>query len=120
MVMMYDEPFTGLDPISTGVIANLIRRLNEALGATSILVTHDVQEALELVPANAHPMDVMRTGCSVLGTVLPERDGHPAAEARADAEAAFRIQKSELAIRPRPHSPASNAFFQPWRGLGSP
>jgi len=34
------------------------------------------------VPANAHPMDVMRTGCSVLGTVLPERDGHPVAEAR--------------------------------------
>ncbi len=41
-----------------------------------------VQEALELVPANAHPMDVMRTGCSVLGNVLPERDGHPASEAR--------------------------------------
>ncbi|MDQ3057620.1 MAG: 2-methylcitrate synthase, partial [Pseudomonadota bacterium] len=41
-----------------------------------------VQEALELVPANAHPMDVMHTGCSVLGTVLPERDGHPASEAR--------------------------------------
>ncbi len=41
-----------------------------------------VSEALELVPANAHPMDVMRTGCSVLGNVLPERDGHPAPEAR--------------------------------------
>ena len=41
-----------------------------------------VAEALELVPANAHPMDALRTGCSVLGTVLPERDGHPAAEAR--------------------------------------
>src|SRR5690606_37574392 len=41
-----------------------------------------VSEALELVPANAHPMDVLRTGCSVLGTVLPEREGHPAAEAR--------------------------------------
>ena len=41
-----------------------------------------MQEALELVPANAHPMDVMRTGCSVLGTVLPEREGHPASEAR--------------------------------------
>jgi 2-methylcitrate synthase len=41
-----------------------------------------VQEALELIPANAHPMDVMRTGCSVLGTVLPEREGHPASEAR--------------------------------------
>jgi len=41
-----------------------------------------VQDALELVPANAHPMDVMRTGASVLGTVLPEREGHPVAEAR--------------------------------------
>ena len=41
-----------------------------------------VQEALELIPANAHPMDVMRTGCSVLGTVLPEKDGFPMHEAR--------------------------------------
>ena len=41
-----------------------------------------VTDALELIPANAHPMDVLRTGCSVLGTVLPEREGHPAAEAR--------------------------------------
>ena len=41
-----------------------------------------VQEALELVPANAHPMDVLRTGCSVLGAVLPEREEHPVAEAR--------------------------------------
>jgi 2-methylcitrate synthase len=41
-----------------------------------------VTDALELVPANAHPMDVLRTGCSVLGTVLPEREGHPVAEAR--------------------------------------
>ena len=49
MLMMYDEPFTGLDPISLGTIGNLIRRLNDALGATSIIVTHDVQEALEIV-----------------------------------------------------------------------
>jgi phospholipid/cholesterol/gamma-HCH transport system ATP-binding protein len=49
MLIMYDEPFTGLDPISLGVISNLIRKLNDALGATSIVVTHDVQEALELV-----------------------------------------------------------------------
>jgi phospholipid/cholesterol/gamma-HCH transport system ATP-binding protein len=48
-IIMYDEPFTGLDPISLGVISNLIRRFNDALGATSILVTHDVEEALELV-----------------------------------------------------------------------
>jgi phospholipid/cholesterol/gamma-HCH transport system ATP-binding protein len=48
MLIMYDEPFAGLDPISLGVIANLIRRLNDALGATSIVVTHDVQETLAI------------------------------------------------------------------------
>jgi len=49
MLIMYDEPFAGLDPISMGVIGQLIRRLNDALGATSIVVTHDVQEALLIV-----------------------------------------------------------------------
>src|SRR3954447_1931388 len=49
MLVMYDEPFTGLDPISVGIIGNLIRRLNDTLGATSIVVTHDVQETLRIV-----------------------------------------------------------------------
>ncbi|MBV8467321.1 MAG: ABC transporter ATP-binding protein [Burkholderiales bacterium] len=49
MLMMYDEPFAGLDPISLGVIGQLIRQLNDALGATSILVTHDVMESLAIV-----------------------------------------------------------------------
>ncbi|MHB9116944.1 MAG: ABC transporter ATP-binding protein [Burkholderiales bacterium] len=49
MLILYDEPFAGLDPISLSVIGNLIRRLNDALGATSILVTHDVQESLKIV-----------------------------------------------------------------------
>ncbi len=44
MVILYDEPFTGLDPISMGVIAKLIRELNQALGITSIVVSHDVAE----------------------------------------------------------------------------
>ncbi len=48
-LMLYDEPFTGLDPISFGVIARLVRSLNDALGATSIIVTHDVQETLPVV-----------------------------------------------------------------------
>jgi len=48
-LMMYDEPFAGLDPISVAVIANLIRRLNSALGATSIVVTHDVEESFNIV-----------------------------------------------------------------------
>jgi phospholipid/cholesterol/gamma-HCH transport system ATP-binding protein len=49
LLVMYDEPFTGLDPIALGVIANLVRKLNAALGSTSIVVTHDVEEALEVV-----------------------------------------------------------------------
>jgi phospholipid/cholesterol/gamma-HCH transport system ATP-binding protein len=46
---MYDEPFAGLDPISLNVIATLIRKLNDALGLTSIVVTYDVSESLKLV-----------------------------------------------------------------------
>jgi phospholipid/cholesterol/gamma-HCH transport system ATP-binding protein len=49
MLIMYDEPFTGLDPISLGVIGQLIRKLNDALGATSIMVTHDIHESLLIV-----------------------------------------------------------------------
>lgn len=48
-IIMYDEPFAGLDPISMGVICNLIRTLNDTLGATSIVVTHDVKEAFSFV-----------------------------------------------------------------------
>ena len=48
-LMMYDEPFAGLDPISLSVIGQLIRKLNDALGATSIIVTHDIQESLKIV-----------------------------------------------------------------------
>jgi phospholipid/cholesterol/gamma-HCH transport system ATP-binding protein len=49
MVVMYDEPFAGLDPISLGVVGQLIRRLNDALSITSVLVTHDVYESLKIV-----------------------------------------------------------------------
>jgi phospholipid/cholesterol/gamma-HCH transport system ATP-binding protein len=49
MLIMYDEPFAGLDPISLRVVGDLIRRLNDALGATSVVVTHDVQESLKIV-----------------------------------------------------------------------
>src|SRR4030081_705367 len=43
-ILIYDEPFVGLDPISLGVILRLIRLLNDALGITSIVVSHDVRE----------------------------------------------------------------------------
>jgi phospholipid/cholesterol/gamma-HCH transport system ATP-binding protein len=49
MLIMYDEPFAGLDPISLGVVGQLIRRLNDALGITSVIVTHDVYESLKIV-----------------------------------------------------------------------
>jgi phospholipid/cholesterol/gamma-HCH transport system ATP-binding protein len=49
MLIMYDEPFAGLDPISLAVVGKTIRKLNDALGATSILVTHDVVESLQIV-----------------------------------------------------------------------
>src|SRR5499433_1518413 len=49
MLVMYDEPFAGLDPISLGVIGQLIRRLNDALGISSVLVTHDIYESLKIV-----------------------------------------------------------------------
>jgi phospholipid/cholesterol/gamma-HCH transport system ATP-binding protein len=47
-LIMYDEPFAGLDPISMGVTANLIRNLNNALGSTSIIVSHDVNETFSI------------------------------------------------------------------------
>jgi phospholipid/cholesterol/gamma-HCH transport system ATP-binding protein len=47
-LIMYDEPFAGLDPISMGVAANLIRTLNDTTGATSLIVSHDVQECFAI------------------------------------------------------------------------
>jgi phospholipid/cholesterol/gamma-HCH transport system ATP-binding protein len=51
-VLIYDEPFTGLDPISMGMIVRLVRQMNYALGITSIVVSHDVEELSILVDAS--------------------------------------------------------------------
>jgi phospholipid/cholesterol/gamma-HCH transport system ATP-binding protein len=48
MMIMYDEPFTGQDPISMGVLLELIRTVNTALGLTSLMVSHDLQEAISI------------------------------------------------------------------------
>jgi phospholipid/cholesterol/gamma-HCH transport system ATP-binding protein len=66
-LMMYDEPFAGLDPISLNQIVNLIRTLNEALGLTSIVVTYDVHEALKV----ADYVYVIGDG-AILGKGTPE------------------------------------------------
>ena len=47
-LMMYDEPFTGQDPFTLGVLLKLIKTLNDALGLTSIIVTHDVDEVFHI------------------------------------------------------------------------
>jgi phospholipid/cholesterol/gamma-HCH transport system ATP-binding protein len=48
-LIIYDEPFAGLDPISLSTIANLIRKLNDALGISSVVVTYDLAESLKIV-----------------------------------------------------------------------
>jgi len=66
-LMMYDEPFAGLDPISLNQVGELIRSLNDALGLTSIVVTYDVQEALKV----ADYVYVIGDG-AILGKGTPE------------------------------------------------
>ena len=66
-VIMYDEPFTGLDPIAMGVTANLIRRLNDTTGATSLVVSHDVQECFAI----ADYVYLMAQGGRVVAHGLP-------------------------------------------------
>ena len=53
MLMLYDEPFTGLDPISVGIVGRLIKRLNSAMGMTSLIVTHDLTEQFTLTSTTA-------------------------------------------------------------------
>jgi phospholipid/cholesterol/gamma-HCH transport system ATP-binding protein len=51
-ILLYDEPFAGLDPISMGVVLRLIRSLNDALGISSVVVTHDVREISQIADAS--------------------------------------------------------------------
>jgi len=85
MLVLYDEPFAGLDPISLGVIGQLIRRLTDALGITSIVVTHDVYESLKIVDylyfvsggaiiAQGTPADVRASGDAFVRQFV---DGQP-------------------------------------------
>lgn len=66
-LMLYDEPFAGQDPISMGVLLRLIRRLNDALGLTSVVVTHDVQEAMSIADRV-----VVLAGGRIIGSGSPD------------------------------------------------
>lgn len=86
-IIMYDEPFAGLDPISMSVVCDLIRSLNDALGATSIVVTHDVEETFSfadyvyfvadgLVAAEGTPQDLMQSTLPFVHQFIhAEKDG---------------------------------------------
>ena len=76
-ILIYDEPFVGLDPISMGVIVRLVRQMNDALGISSILVSHDVQEIAAVadcsylisdgkVAASGSPDDLSNTSSEVV------------------------------------------------------
>jgi phospholipid/cholesterol/gamma-HCH transport system ATP-binding protein len=64
-LMLYDEPFAGLDPISLGTAARLIRRLNDSLGLTSIIVSHDVAETFDIAD---HVVILAAGGLAAQGT----------------------------------------------------
>jgi phospholipid/cholesterol/gamma-HCH transport system ATP-binding protein len=70
-LMLYDEPFAGLDPISMGVAARLIRELNDALGLTSIVVSHDVDETFLIAD---HVVFIANGGVVAQGTPAQMRE----------------------------------------------
>jgi phospholipid/cholesterol/gamma-HCH transport system ATP-binding protein len=77
-ILIYDEPFVGLDPISLGVILRLIRRLNDTLGLTSIVVSHDVQE----ISAVADNVFLLSGGKVVAHGTPQELQGYPSETVR--------------------------------------
>jgi phospholipid/cholesterol/gamma-HCH transport system ATP-binding protein len=70
LMIMYDEPFTGQDPISMGALVQLIRRLNDALGLTSVIVSHDVAETLSIAD-----YVYIISGGKIIGEGSPEQLG---------------------------------------------
>jgi phospholipid/cholesterol/gamma-HCH transport system ATP-binding protein len=77
-ILIYDEPFVGLDPISMGVICRLIKQMNEALGITSIVVSHDVQELSTI----AHDSFLLSSGKVVASGTPSELHASPIEEVR--------------------------------------
>lgn len=107
MLIMYDEPFAGLDPISLNVIANLIRRLNDALGVTSIVVTYDAAESLKVADYVYLMADGVIVGQGTPADLSASDDPyvHQFVHAEPDGPVAFRYParpyESELGLRAR-------------------
>ncbi len=89
-LIMYDEPFAGLDPISLGTAAQLIRRLNDTLGITSVVVSHDLEETFSIadqvivlangkVAAQGTPQEVMASGDPLVDQFVHAKPDGPVA-----------------------------------------
>jgi phospholipid/cholesterol/gamma-HCH transport system ATP-binding protein len=104
-LLIYDEPFVGLDPISMGVIVRLIQKMNEALGITSIVVSHDVNELATI----AHDSYLLSEGKVVA-------KGTPAELARSDSPVVNQFMNG-IADGPVPfHYPAPDYYQQLLQG----
>jgi phospholipid/cholesterol/gamma-HCH transport system ATP-binding protein len=105
-LVMYDEPFAGLDPISLGTAARLIRELNDALGLTSLVVSHDVDETLRIadqvvilangkIAAQGTPAEVRESGDPLIQQFItasshgPVRFHYPGASVAEDFSGGF-------------------------------
>jgi len=91
MLIMYDEPFAGLDPISLNVVASLIRRLNDALKVTSIIVTYDMSESLKVADYAyfIHGGEVVAQGPAAEMSASDNPFVHQFVNARPDGPVAF-------------------------------
>jgi phospholipid/cholesterol/gamma-HCH transport system ATP-binding protein len=100
-VLLYDEPFVGLDPISLGVILRLIKHMNQVLGITSIVVSHDVQEL-----ATIADQSYLLSGGSVVAS------GTPQELARADSETVHQFMTGSAEGPVKFHYPAPDYAAQ--------
>jgi phospholipid/cholesterol/gamma-HCH transport system ATP-binding protein len=98
-ILLYDEPVTGLDPVNTAAVSRLIRDIREKTGVTSIIVTHDIEQALEIsdrVALLEH--GVLRfVGTPGEFQASPDPVVRAFADRRLAAEAAVRIMEEDAA-----------------------
>ena len=98
-LIIYDEPFAGLDPISLNTIANLIRKLNDALGVTSVVVTYDVSESLKVVDYVYFIHDGVIAAQGATADLLASRDPfvHQFLNAEPDGPVSFHYSSQPIA-----------------------
>lgn len=127
-LMLYDEPFTGQDPINVGVLLRLIASLNQALGLTSVLVSHDVTEALSIadhvvvinqarIVASGSP-DALRAEMPGNPFLRQFLEGAPDDDQSELGQRSARTFAEALGLLPRPDKPDAAAAASRGRNVG--